>query len=110
MPFVQSVFYLGAIPGQPGKMFLLVLTADSEINLAAALSSTIRESCRQVADVTALVHYASALFNRVRENNLFLMLYGTALPLNCSKKNTAAGDIRSVGTPPYGYYYALLAR
>jgi HEPN domain-containing protein len=71
MPSVQAILYLGAIPDKPLKIFLLILTSNDETNQASSLGSMIEESVQQIADVTALVHYASALFNAVAEDNLF---------------------------------------
>ena len=71
VPSVQSIIYLGAMPKQSDRIFLLVLTSDTEQNQASALRSTIEESCQNISSVTALVHYASALNNAVCENNLF---------------------------------------
>jgi HEPN domain-containing protein len=71
VPSVQAIIYLGKIPDRPDKIFLLVLTADTELNQASSLSSTIEESVSKLADVTALVHFASALFSAVTKNNFF---------------------------------------
>ncbi|WP_426669438.1 HEPN domain-containing protein [Mucilaginibacter sp. McL0603] len=73
---VQSILYLGAIPGEPDRIFLLILTSGDELNQASSLGSMIEESVQPVADVTALVHYASALFKGASDDNLF---FGKAL-------------------------------
>lgn len=72
VPTVLAIIYLGAIPCNPDKIFLLVLTDNSETKQASSLSSTIEESVRQLADVTALVHYVSTMFGAHVEDNAFL--------------------------------------
>lgn len=71
VPTVQSVIFLGISPGNDPIVFLLILTANDELRQAQSLGSTIEESCIGVAQVTALVHHASAMFTGVGNNNLF---------------------------------------
>ena len=71
VPTVLAIIYLGAIPCNLDKIFLLVLTDNSETKQASSLSSTIEESVRQLADVTALVHYVSTMFRADEEDNAF---------------------------------------
>jgi len=58
VPTVQAVIYLGAIPNEKNEIFLLILTSDKENRQAQSISSTIEESCRGTAIVTAMVHHA----------------------------------------------------
>ncbi len=66
---VDAIIYLGTSP--LGQIYLLVLTANNEQRVAQNLAATIEESCREIANVVALVHHASALFTGLRYNNRF---------------------------------------
>jgi HEPN domain-containing protein len=68
---VQAVIYLGAIPNEPNTVFLLILTNNEEKRQAQSLSSTIEESCREVVNVVALVHHASAFLSGLQHDHLF---------------------------------------
>ncbi|MEB0248988.1 MULTISPECIES: HEPN domain-containing protein [unclassified Mucilaginibacter] len=71
---VQAILYLGAAPND--KLYLLVLTDNEEQRLAQSLAGMIEDSCRETANVVALVHHASALFTALKRGNLF---FNTAL-------------------------------
>jgi HEPN domain-containing protein len=71
---VQAVVYLGAASND--KIYLLVLTANEEQRLAQSLAGMIEDSCRETAEVVALVHHASALLTGLKRGNLF---FNTAL-------------------------------
>ncbi|RWY55395.1 HEPN domain-containing protein [Mucilaginibacter gilvus] len=74
---VQAVIHLGTAPND--KIYLLVLTANGEQRLAQSLAGMIEDSCRETANVVALVHHASALFTGLKRGNLF---FNTALSRN----------------------------
>src|ERR1035437_2855967 len=71
VPSVQAVIYLGIIPNQADSIFLLVLTANDEQRQAQSLSSTIEESCSDIAHVVTLVHHASSMLTGYTNNNIF---------------------------------------
>lgn len=71
VPSVQAVIYLGTPPNKQSPMFLLILTRNDEREQAQALAATVEESCRELAEVVALVHHASALFTGLENNNVF---------------------------------------
>jgi HEPN domain-containing protein len=67
---VQAIIYLGQPPVTPGNIFLLVLIEDNDQRQLQCITSTIEDSCLQIASVTALVHRPSRL-NRPSGDNLF---------------------------------------
>ncbi|MES2267915.1 MAG: HEPN domain-containing protein [Bacteroidota bacterium] len=71
---VHAVIYLGAAPND--KLYLLVLTDNGEQRLAQNLAGMIEDSCRETANVVALVHHASEMFTALKRGNLF---FNTAL-------------------------------
>jgi len=71
LPSVQAVIYLGTPPDLVNKIYLLIFTANEEQRHAQSLAGMIEESCRDFAEIVALVHYASVLFNGVNNNNPF---------------------------------------
>lgn len=71
LPSVQAVIYLGTPTAIGDKIYLLVFTSNDEQRQAQSLASMIEESCREIANVAALVHHASTLFNGINNNNQF---------------------------------------
>lgn len=71
LPTVQAVIYLGTPPYSADKIYLLVFTSNDEQRLAQNLAGMLEESCREFAQIIALVHHASTLFNGIQNNNPF---------------------------------------
>ncbi|RYE59201.1 MAG: HEPN domain-containing protein [Sphingobacteriales bacterium] len=71
VPSVQGVIYLGVSPTHADRIYLLVLTSGDEQAKAQSLSCTIEDSCKELTQVTALVHHASELFTAWENDNRF---------------------------------------
>ncbi|MFD2147468.1 hypothetical protein [Mucilaginibacter antarcticus] len=67
---VQAIRYLGQTPVISESIFLLVLIDDNDQRQLQCIASTIEDSCRNIAPVTALVHRPSRL-SRPSGDNLF---------------------------------------
>ncbi|RWY48320.1 HEPN domain-containing protein [Mucilaginibacter gilvus] len=101
---VQAVIHLGAAPNN--KIYLLVITDNEEQQLAQSLAGMIEDSCRETANVVALVHHASALFTGLKRSNVFFntalscpavylsgeLLLPAALPLSAVQHNTTSSQ------------------
>ncbi|WP_419802157.1 HEPN domain-containing protein [Mucilaginibacter sp.] len=74
VPTVEAVIYLGAISGKPDEIpsiYLLVIVSNDERKQGHELTSTIEESCKPLANVTALVHSAGIVLKAVERKNYF---------------------------------------
>jgi HEPN domain-containing protein len=101
---VQAVIFLGT--ASKDKIYLLVLTANEEQRLAQSLAGMIEDSCKESANVVALVHHASALFTGLKRGNLFFntalgcpavylsgeLLLPSAIPLSAIQHNTTSSQ------------------
>ncbi|MBD1394626.1 hypothetical protein [Mucilaginibacter glaciei] len=67
---VKAIVYLGAAP--LNKLYLLVLTDNEEQRQSQGLAGMIEDSCRETANVVALVHHSSALFTGLKRGNRFM--------------------------------------
>ncbi|RCH53602.1 hypothetical protein DJ568_16770 [Mucilaginibacter hurinus] len=71
VPTTQCVIYLGTIPDNTERIFLLVLTSREETATAQSLNCLIEDSCRDIGKVTALVHYTTAMLTALANNSRF---------------------------------------
>lgn len=74
VPTVEIVIYLGALTGNPDEIasiYLLVIVSNDETKQGHELTSTIEESCKPFATVTALVHSAGIFLKAVERKNYF---------------------------------------
>lgn len=74
VPTVEAVIYLGALTAKPDEMpsiYLLVIISNDESKQGHELSSTLEESCKPLATVTALVHSAGVFLKSVERKNYF---------------------------------------
>lgn len=71
LPAVQTIFDLGTTAFQPGKIFMLVLTADDEKATAQSICSMLEESCSEIADLTVLAHYHSSFLSGLSKGHTF---------------------------------------
>lgn len=71
VPTTQCVICLGTIPDNGERIFLLVLTSREETATAQSLNCMIEDSCRDIAKVTALVHFTTAMLTALENNSRF---------------------------------------
>lgn len=74
VPTVEAVIYLGALSGKPDEMvqvYFLVIVDNEEKKQGHELTSTIEESCKPFATVTALIHNAGIFLKAVERKNYF---------------------------------------
>jgi len=71
VPTTQCVICLGTIPENAERIFLLVLTSREETATAQLLNCMIEDSCRDIAKVTALVHFTTAMLTALENNSRF---------------------------------------
>ena len=74
VPTLEAVIYLGALTSKPNvipSIYLLVIVSNDERKQGHELSSTLEESCKPLATVTALVHSTGDFLKAVERKNYF---------------------------------------